>query len=99
MENSESCVYLMFEDVPLNKLSEVKPKLQELLKKISNEEDINMERIESILKRSKLEQLSNIENNPHNSLAFGIIGQILYGTSNEDVCFFINFMMFTKRNK
>lgn len=97
MENSDSCVYLMFEDVPLNKLSEVKPKLQEILEKIAKEEDINMERIESIIKRSKLEQLSNIENNPHNSLAFGIIGHILYGTGNEDVCFRI--FIFIKKNK
>jgi Zn-dependent M16 (insulinase) family peptidase len=84
LENSESCIYLMFEDVPLNKLPEVKPKLQSLLKTIVDDGDINMERIKSIIKRNKLEHLSNIENNPHSTLAFIIIGHILYGNSKED---------------
>lgn len=75
----------MFEDVPLNKLPEVKPKLQDLLKKIVEEEDINMDRIKSIIKRNKLEHLSNIENHPHSTLAFIVIGHILYGNTKEDV--------------
>ncbi|RZC37564.1 C05D11.1-like, partial [Asbolus verrucosus] len=84
LENSESCIYIMFEDVPLNKLPEVKPKLQDLLKTITEEEDINMDRIKSIIKRNKLEHLSNIENNPHNALAFIVIGYILYGNNKKD---------------
>jgi Zn-dependent M16 (insulinase) family peptidase len=79
----------MFEDVPLNKLPEVKPKLQSLLKTIVDDGDINMERIKSIIKRNKLEHLSNIENNPHSTLAFIIIGHILYGNSKEDVILFL----------
>ncbi|XP_971907.2 uncharacterized protein C05D11.1-like [Tribolium castaneum] len=85
LENAESCIYIMFEDVPLSKLPEVKPKLQALLKRLVDEEDINMERIKSIIKRNKLEHLSDIENNPHSTLAFIIIGHILYGNTKEDL--------------
>ncbi|CAH0557668.1 unnamed protein product [Brassicogethes aeneus] len=84
-ENAESCVYISFEDVPLKKLPEVREKLQEILKKMLNNEDIDMERLHSIINKYKLESLSNIENMPHNSVAFMIIGHMLYGNSREDL--------------
>lgn len=84
-ENSETCVYITFEDVPVEKLPEIRPKLQELLKKILDNKDINMERMESIINRYKLESLSNVENSPHHTVAFMIIGHMLYGNTKEDL--------------
>ncbi|KAJ8921035.1 hypothetical protein NQ315_015831 [Exocentrus adspersus] len=84
-ENSETCVYISFEDVPIDKLPEIRPKLQGLLKKLLDTKDINMERMESIINRYKLESLSNLENSPHHTVAFMIIGHMLYGDTKEDL--------------
>lgn len=78
---------MTFEDVPVDKLPEIRPKLQELLKKIVDTKNINMKRMESIINRYKLESLSNLENNPHHTVTFMIIGHMLYGTTKEDVRF------------
>lgn len=69
----------------MDKLAQIRPKLQELLKKILDTGDINMERMESIINRFKLESLSNLENSPHQTVAFMIIGHMLYGNTKEDV--------------
>lgn len=84
-ENSESVLYLLFENVPKNKLDKVKPLLSEVLKKIVENEDIDMNRLQSVIHRHKLESLSNLENNPHQTVAFMIIGHMLYGHTKEDV--------------
>lgn len=85
-ENSESCLYLMFKNVPKDKLPQIKPKLLNLLKNILQNEDIDMKRMKSIINRRKLECLSNVENDPHHTIAFLIIGHMLYGTTKDDVC-------------
>lgn len=87
-ENSESVLYLLFENVPKEKLQKVKPMLMEVLKKIVEKEDIDMNRLKCVMHRRKLESLSNLENNPHQTIAFMIIGHMLYGYSKEDVSFF-----------
>lgn len=84
-ENSESCLYLMFKNVPKDKLPHIKAKLLNLLKNIVEKEDIDMTRMKSIINRRKLECLSNVENDPHNTIAFLIIGHMLYGNTKEDV--------------
>lgn len=84
-ENSETCFYIMFENVPVSKLSELKSKLKEELQRILNSEEIDMQKLESIINRYKLENISNIENNPHHSIAFMIIGHMLYGNTKEDL--------------
>lgn len=84
-ENSESVLYLLFENVPKEKLTLVKPRLVEVLKNIVANEDIDMNRLRSVIHRHKLESLSNLENNPHQTVAFMIIGHMLYGRSKEDL--------------
>lgn len=84
-ENSESCLYFIFENVPKAKLPLIKPKLDELLADIVKNEDIDMDRMANIINRDKLESLSYIENNPHYGVAFMIIGHMLYGNTKEDV--------------
>lgn len=84
-ENSESCLYLMFKNVPKDKLPQIKPKLLDLLRNILEKEDIDMKRMKSIINRRKLESLSEVENSPHHTIAFSIIGHMLYGNTKDDV--------------
>ncbi|XP_044752458.1 uncharacterized protein C05D11.1-like [Coccinella septempunctata] len=84
-QNSETCNYLTFQDVPVTKLEEIKSKLFSILSKIVENEDINMERIESIIKRHRLECTSYLECDPHSTVAFLIIGHVLYGNTKEDL--------------
>lgn len=84
-ENSETCLYIMFEDVPIEKLNSLKNKLQGELKRIFDNEDIDMQKLHSIINRYKLENVSNIENSPHHSIAFMIIGHMLYGNTKSDL--------------
>lgn len=84
-ENSTSCVYLHFENVPMGKLQAVKPKLDEVLKKIVDDNDVDMEMMKTTINKFKLESLSSLENNPHHQVAFMIIGQMLYGNTKKDL--------------
>lgn len=84
-ENSSSCLYLMFENVPMEKLPQVKPKLQAVFKKMMENEDIDMHQMNSVINKHKLECLSNMENDPQHTIAFMIIGHMLYGNTKDDV--------------
>ncbi|XP_055630740.1 uncharacterized protein C05D11.1-like [Toxorhynchites rutilus septentrionalis] len=84
-ENSESLLYISFENVPLGKIDEIFPKLKGVLEKIANgTEKIDMKRMGSVLERYILESLSNLESNPHDDVAFHVIGDVLYGEVEED---------------
>ena len=88
-ENSQSMLYLMFENVPSEKLDLVKDKLTAALKRIADgEEKVDMKRMQTVIHRHVLESLSHLENNPHETIAFMVIGDILYGNTKEDVSSF-----------
>ncbi|XP_023020385.2 uncharacterized protein C05D11.1 isoform X1 [Leptinotarsa decemlineata] len=84
-ENSETCLYIALEDVPIGKLPEVGSKLREILKKILEDKSIDLEQLRSIINKFKLESLSNLENSPHQTIAFMIIGHMLYGSTEQDL--------------
>lgn len=84
-QNSETCNYLTFQDVPFIKLKHIKSKLFSILSNIVENENIDMERMESIIKRNRLECTSYLERDPHSSVAFLIIGHVLYGNTKEDL--------------
>ena len=80
IENSESVVYLAFENVPVNKLGEIQPKLFGVMEPFGNgNKPLDMERMKLVIRRRMLEQLSHLENNPHDTVAFMSIGDILHG--------------------
>lgn len=80
IENSESVVYLAFENVPVKKLGEIQPKLFSLMEPYgTGSKEFDMDRIQLVIRRRMLEQLSHLENNPHDTVAFMAIGDILYG--------------------
>ncbi|XP_046735682.1 uncharacterized protein C05D11.1-like [Diprion similis] len=85
-ENSEAMLYLIFENVPKAKIPLVKDHLVKTLKDIADGENgIDMKRLNTVIQRHILETLSNLENSPHDSVAFMVIGDILYGQSKEDL--------------
>ena len=83
IENSESVVYLTFENVPVRKLGEIQPRLFSLMEPLGHK-PLDMERMQLTIKRRLLEQQSHLENNAHDTVAFMAIADILYGRSNED---------------
>ncbi|XP_053684394.1 uncharacterized protein C05D11.1-like [Sabethes cyaneus] len=84
-ENSESLLYIGFENVILDKMEAIYPKLMKILERIaSGEEKIDMKRMASVLERYILESLRNLESNPHDDVAFHVIGDVLYGEVPQD---------------
>ncbi|XP_012262723.1 uncharacterized protein C05D11.1-like [Athalia rosae] len=85
-ENSESMLYLIFENVPKSKIPLVKDHLVHVLYDIANKGDgIDMRRMHTVIHRHILETLSHLENSPHDSVAFMVIGDVLYGRTKEDL--------------
>lgn len=84
-ENSTVCLYIMWEDVPVSKLDQIKGKVDALLNNIIKTENFDMKRMESVINKHKLESLSNLENSPHNTIAFLIISHMLYGNTQSDL--------------
>jgi len=86
IENAESTVYLMFENVPKEKIPDVDAKLQEVLTDlVSGKISWDTARMTTVIKRRILEQMSSLENQPHDAIAFMAIGDILYGHSVDDL--------------
>ncbi|GFS72170.1 uncharacterized protein C05D11.1 [Nephila pilipes] len=86
IENYESCIYVHLSNVPVKKLQEVKEKLLDVLKNIADgNEELDMERMRTVIRKKKLYILSNMENNPHDQLASCLIGDFLYGSTFEDL--------------
>lgn len=89
----------MFENVPVDKLQKVKIALERILKNIYDGEEpykFNMKRMKTVIQRQKLETLTNLENQPHDSIAFWIIGDMLYGQTTEDVSKKLKFLISIK---
>ncbi|XP_063241639.1 uncharacterized protein C05D11.1-like [Bacillus rossius redtenbacheri] len=85
-ENSESMLYLMFENVPVAKLGDVKGRLTAVLEGLADgRERFDMKRMRAVIHRHILETLSHLENSPHDSVAFMAIGDMLFGSSKEDM--------------
>jgi len=86
IENRESTLYFIFEGVPLSKVGEVAPKLKSLLGEIAGGQQAwDSERLGTVLHRRVLEQVSQVENSPHDAVAFMAIGDLLYGRDTQDL--------------
>ena len=85
-ENSVPLFNLEFSNVPKDKIPQIKDHLMQILKGIVSEENgIDMKRMNTIIHKYILETLSSLENNPHDAVAFILVGDILFGNNNEDV--------------
>ncbi|XP_060600571.1 uncharacterized protein C05D11.1-like [Ruditapes philippinarum] len=86
IENAESSIYIKFDNVFKNKLDSVFPRLQDVLKKISNGlEKIDMTRISNLIQRKVLDALASMEDNPHNKMASFLIGDFLFSDNQSDL--------------
>ena len=86
LENGISAVYLSFYNVPFPKIDLVKDKLLDLLKRLADgSERIDMDRMQTLIHKHRQETLMPLETNPHDALAFMLIGDMLYGHTKEDV--------------
>jgi Zn-dependent M16 (insulinase) family peptidase len=83
MENSRTTFYLEFEGVATDKMDKILPTVKQTLQKQIKKFDVS--RMEDILKKNYQEELSSMENTPHNSIAYAIIGDFLYGSDNKDM--------------
>jgi len=86
IENKESTVYLSFQNVPKDKIplvgSELKTVLQEI---VSGKVAWDRSRMSTVIQRRISEQMSQVENSPHDAVAFMVIGDILYGNNSDDL--------------
>ena len=86
IENKDSCVFLMFENVPKEKVPEVGPELKKVLQElVAGKIAWDSRRMETVIQRRILEQSSQMENSPHDAVAFMAIGDMLYGNSEADL--------------
>ncbi|XP_022257411.1 uncharacterized protein C05D11.1-like [Limulus polyphemus] len=86
IENSESSIVLDFENGKKEKLHHVKTRLLEVLHGLSSgSEALDMERMATVIHRTKLSLLRKVEYCPHETIAFGVIGDFLYGNTEEDL--------------
>lgn len=86
VENSESLIYFSFQNVPIEKIDLVHGKMQLVLTDIADgKENIDMERMRSLLERCILEYYSSMETSPHEAIAFPAVADALYGNTCEDV--------------
>ncbi|XP_076319317.1 uncharacterized protein C05D11.1-like [Tachypleus tridentatus] len=86
IENAESCIVLDFENGNKGKLHNIKTRLLEILQDLSSgSKELDMERMATVIHRTKLSLLRKVEYCPHETVAFGVIGDFLYGNTEEDL--------------
>ncbi|XP_077292905.1 uncharacterized protein C05D11.1-like [Arctopsyche grandis] len=84
IENSVPLFALSLENVPLNRLEETLPELKKTITSIASlPNSISIERLKAIIDKQLRETLSQIENNPHDALAFSCISDVLYDLTDE----------------
>lgn len=83
-EYSTSILYLEFESVPKTKIALVKDQLTKTLNDVYKK-GIDMKRMKTVVHKNILELLSELENNPHDVVAYMFIGHVLYGNTKEDL--------------
>ncbi|XP_029633499.1 uncharacterized protein C05D11.1 [Octopus sinensis] len=86
IENSVTLFYFHFRSVPKENLTEIVPQLNKTLEKISSgEEKIDMNRMHTVIKRKMLDLLNCVETEPHDTMAFILMGDFLFGNNKDDL--------------
>ncbi|XP_076436922.1 uncharacterized protein C05D11.1-like [Babylonia areolata] len=85
IENSVCCFGFNFQNVDSKFLKEISPKLDQVLSGIAEGgETLDMQRMGNILHRRVLDALNSLEDDNHDAVACMIIGQFLYGDTQDD---------------
>ena len=87
LEVREPSILMEFENVPVDRLDEVVPKLEKVLKDIvaDGPEKFDLERITNFIEQEVINNLKEIENSPHLFVPDASVLDMLYGESNKDL--------------
>ncbi|XP_013400143.1 uncharacterized protein C05D11.1 [Lingula anatina] len=104
IENREMCHMLTFQNVPKEKLKEIKPRLLATIGKIvKREEEIDSKRMETVIHKNVLDSMERLESRPHDQIAGDLIGDFLFSDTGEELVERVNqieiFRKLSKENK
>jgi Zn-dependent M16 (insulinase) family peptidase len=91
LEIKEPSLLIQFENVPIDKIDEVIPKMEKLLRKIVSDgpENFDLERISNFIDRVVINNLKEMENSPHLFLPDASVLDMLYGEKPEHLRKFV----------
>lgn len=83
MENSRTTFYFEFEGVESDQMDKISEQLKKTLE--SQVKNFDMSRMTDVIKKNIQEELSSMENSPHSSIAYAVIGDFLYGNDEQEL--------------
>ena len=91
LEVREPAILMEFENVPVDRIDEVIPKLEKVLNDIVRDgpENFDLERITNFIEQEVINNLKEIENSPHLFVPDASVLDMLYGESEEDLKKFV----------
>jgi len=99
LEIKEPSLLIQFENVPIDKIDEVIPKMEKLLRKIVSDgpENFDLERISNFIDRVVINNLKEMENSPHLFLPDASVLDMLYGEKPEHLQKFVTQSQLTQK--
>merc|ERR1711892_436144 len=99
LEIRELSLLIQFENVPIDKIDEVVPKMEKLLRKIVSDgpENFDLERISNFIDRVVINNLKEMENSPHLFLPDASVLDMLYGEKPEQLEKFVTQSQLNKK--
>ena len=99
LEIREPSLLIQFENVPIDKIDEVVPKMEKLLRKIVSDgpEKFDLERISNFIDRVVINNLKEMENSPHLFLPDASVLDMLYGEKPEHLEKFVTQSQLNKK--
>ncbi|KAJ8960913.1 hypothetical protein NQ318_020212 [Aromia moschata] len=85
VKNKVSCLCIVFENVPVKKLSQIEAKFQEVLLRMVKDRDIDMKRMETIIETHKMKRIITLEQYPSYLIQCVLMRYLIYGNA-EDRC-------------
>ena len=86
--NAETAVTVDFENVPINKMDSIEVLFKSTLEAV-HQEGLNMDRLETIMRRMVLTRKTNLENSPHLIIPDPAVLDMLYGSKPDELYNFI----------
>jgi Zn-dependent M16 (insulinase) family peptidase len=84
MDLKEYAQVVEFEDVPTEKIDQIKDKFFEVLNRVV-EEGVDVERMKTMIKRRKVKHFNSLENSAHGEYAMSFMASFLYGKGDADL--------------
>lgn len=84
MDLREYAQVVEFEDVPTDKIEQVKDKFFDVLRNIC-QQGVDFERMKTMIRRHKVKHFNSIENSPHGEFSMAFIANFLYSNNDTDL--------------